>query len=160
MTTTLAVILGFDISPRRIAMAAIDPDSEQVIHTTTATVPYHDDLRMRRQYIMSMVGNIRAKYDIIAIFIEDAYPGRFKSTIVPHAISVGNCEAFLLERAPDTLVMRLSPAGWRSKAELPPTGKEPILTWAIEKTGRGLTQDEADAIGIAVAGARIWNENT
>ena len=160
MTSTLAVILGFDISPRRIAMAAIDPDSEHVIHTTTATVPYHDDLRMRRQYIMSMVANIRANYDIMAIFLEDAYPGRFKSTIVPHALSVGQCEAFLLERAPDTLVMRLSPAGWRSKAGLPPTGKVPIHTWAIEKTGRGLTQDEADAIGVAVAGARIWNENT
>lgn len=156
----LAVILGFDVSPRRIAMACVDLDSGKVIETAITHVPTHDDLRARREAIKTMVGDIRKHSDIAAIFVEDAYPGAFKATIVPHAISVGHCEAFLLERDPNTLVMRLAPSTWRKEAQLPQHGKEPVMEWAKTKTANPITQDEADAIGIATAGLALFNRGT
>jgi predicted NBD/HSP70 family sugar kinase len=156
----LAVILGFDISPRRIAMASIDFDSERIITTAIALIPQHDDLRERRIAIKTMVDDVRKTSDIMAIFVEDAYPGAFKATIVPHAMSVGHCEAFLLERDINTLVMRLAPSTWRKEAHLPQQGKEPVMEWAKTKTDRKITQDEADAIGIATAGLAIFNRGT
>ena len=156
----LAVILGFDISPRRIAMASIDLDSECITATAISTIPTDDDLRERRNAIKTMVDEVRKTSDIAAIFVEDAYPGAFKATIVPHAISVGHCEAFLLERDTNTLVMRLAPSTWRKEAQLPQHGKEPVLEWAKTKINKQITQDEADAIGIATAGLALYNRGT
>lgn len=152
------LILGLDVSPLRIGYALITQD-ETVLASGTMHVPRGDDLRFRRaawQKIVEVVkreSNGRAELMLVAV--EDAHVGINKSYAVKAAVAIGHVEAFAIKSYPWIMVHRFQPAEWRKIAGISTRSKEVVMEWARDKYDPRLDdQDEADAMGIAVAGAR------
>lgn len=156
--TPRSLILAIDASPKRLGWAVVDYDTAELITSGTEHTTDPSDLQDRRSRIRWIAHEAMGRGDVCAAFVEDAYAGPNKRTTIQHAMSVGNVEAFLLERWPLILVDRITPATWRSILGLPQRGKQAPLEYAQTRTTRTLTsQDEADAICIATAANKlIW----
>lgn len=161
--TPRSLILGLDASPKRIGWAIIDYDNAHPIKWGThhlqdaACINPADDLRARRHIFQDIAKHADERGDVCAVIIEDAYVGVSKQGSINHALSVGNVEAFASNRWPFILVERLKPATWRKHIGVKQRGKGPTIDWAKDLTGHTLTDDEADALGIATAGYHlIW----
>ena len=153
---TRSVILGLDASPKRIGWAVVDYDAGTWIAHGVSTVSGDDDLRARRETFASIAQRADRFGDVCAIIIEDAYVGVNRRGTITHAVSVGNVEAWASTRWPDQLVVRLAPTTWRKAIGVATVGKAAVMDWAVPQIGR-VSQDEADAFGVAVAGHRlVW----
>lgn len=157
---TRALVLGLDASPRRIGWALVDYEDATIVELGVEFTPAGDDLRNRRRAVREIAKTARRIGDVFAVFVEDAYAGPNRAVTVQHAGTVGNVEAFALERWPRILVARLASSTWRSSIGVSAKGKADVVLWAQNKTGRAMwTQDEADALGIATAGQLlVWDE--
>jgi len=154
--TPRSIILGLDVSPKRIGWALIDYDNGHHLAHGVEHVNGDDDLRARRIAFRDVTHTADARGDVCAVFVEDAYVGASRRGTIIHAMSIGNVEAWAANRWPDQLVARIAPATWRSTLGLPTRGKEPVMAWASERVGV-VSQDEADALGVACAGhALVW----
>lgn len=152
-----ALILGLDVSARRIGWALVDYETGKPIACDVQAVSADDDLRARRVAFREVARDADARGDVCAVLLEDAHAGPSRRGTVIHALSVGNVEAWAAARWPDVLVDRVTPAAWRSAAGLPSKGKQPVMDWATELLRYRPTQDAADALGIATAGHRlVW----
>lgn len=156
--TPRSLILGIDASPKRIGWACVDYDTAEYITSGTEHVTESDDLKHRRSLVKDIAHAAMSRGDVCAAFVEDAYAGPNHQITLMHAMSVGNIEAFLLERWPLILVDRIQPSTWRRVLGLPKTGKEAALEHAQTITQRAIdSQDEADAVCIALAANKlIW----
>lgn len=155
-----SLILGVDASPRRIGWALIDYEVGDLVDAGVEKTLAGDDLRNRRIAVRRIASTARNRGDVFAVFVEDAYAGPNRRGTIDHATTVGNVEAFMLERWPRILVARIAPSSWRSLLGIARTGKAGPLEYAEarEPERRFLFQDEADALCIAVAGhALIWD---
>jgi Holliday junction resolvasome RuvABC endonuclease subunit len=159
-----SVILGLDASPKRIGWAVIDYDSavplkwgvEHIDQIRTLTKDA-DDLRARRLAFREISRIANGRGDVCAVIVEDAYVGASKLGSIVHALSVGNVEAFAAAAWPFVLVSRVKAATWRKQIGVKQRGKEATIEWARELTGETLTDDVADALGIATAGHKlVW----
>jgi Holliday junction resolvasome RuvABC endonuclease subunit len=76
-------------------------------------------------------------------------------------MAVGNLAGIAASRlGRNVLVDTIQPTQWRSLCGLPTRGKEPVSEWANNVLGRSVTQDEADALGIATAAHHTaWKGN-
>lgn len=153
-----SLILGIDASPKRIGWAAVDYDTAEHITSGVHTITEPDDLKHRRSIVKDIAHAATARGDVCAAFVEDAYAGPNHHITLLHAMSVGNVEAFLLERWPLILVDRIQASTWRMVLGLPRTGKQAPLEYAQTRTTKQLnSQDEADAICIATAANHlVW----
>lgn len=152
--TPRSLILGLDASPKRIGWALVTFDEGEHVAHGLLHVVGEDDLRARREAFREIARSADARGDVCAVVIEDAYVGVSRRGTILHAISVGNVEAWAATRWPQQLVVRTSAASWRKAVGLPTRGKEPVMEWATQALG-AVSQDEADAYGIAVAGNRF-----
>lgn len=154
--TPRSLILGLDVSPKRIGWALVNYETGYHVAHGVEHVAGDDDLRARRLAFSEIARDADARGDVCAVILEDAYVGVSRRGTITHAVSVGNVEAWAATRWPDQLVVRLAPASWRKAVGLPTRGKEPVLEWA-ERVCGPVSQDEADAIGVAAAGfALVW----
>ena len=156
--TPRSLILAIDASPKRLGWAVVDYDTAELITSGTEHTTNPSDLQDRRSRIRWIAHEAMGRGDVCAAFVEDAYAGPNKRTTIQHAMSVGNVEAFLLERWPLILVDRIQASTWRMVLGLAKTGKQAPLEYAQTRTTKRLdSQDEADAICIATAANKlIW----
>lgn len=152
------LILGLDVSPLRIGYALITQD-EKVLISGTLHVPSGDDLRFRRAAWSQLVDKITrasaGKTELMLVAVEDAHVGINKSYAVKAAVAIGHVEAFAIKSFPWVMVHRFQPAEWRKIAGIGTRSKDVVMEWARGRYDPTLDdQDEADALGIAVAGAR------
>lgn len=156
--TPRGLILGLDVSPKRIGWAIVNYDNGYHVAHGVQHVVGDDDLRARRLAFAEIARGADARGDVCAVILEDAYVGVSRRGTITHAVSVGNVEAWAAARWPDQLVVRLAPASWRAAVGLPVRGKGGVLEWA-ERVCGVVSQDEADAMGVAAAGfALVWEE--
>lgn len=146
--SSLAVILGLDVSPRRIGAALVDYETGAAIRAETHHVSRHDDLRARRTVFKNIAQDAETNSDVCVVVLEDAYSGPNRRGSILHALAIGNVEAFAQNRWPDILVTRISPATWRSSIGIK-EGKDEVRRWAALRLGTNVDQDSADALAIA-----------
>lgn len=170
MTPPRSLVIGLDVSPRRIGWAAISYETGETLNAGCQIVAADDDLRARREAFRELARTADGVGDVGAVILEDAYAGPSRAGTIRHALSIGNVEAFAAARWPDVLVDRVAPATWRSVLGLEQRGKADPLEYARQAyqadTGRRLgecvtvkahEQDAADALCIAKAGhVIVW----
>lgn len=152
------LILGLDVSPLRIGYALIKQD-ETIVESGTLHVPKGDDLRFRRAAWQKLIRIIEAettgRAELMLVAVEDAHVGINKSYAIKAAVAIGHVEAFAIRSYPWVMVHRFQPAEWRKIVGIGTRSKEVVMEWARGAYDPALDdQDEADALGIAVAGAR------
>lgn len=152
--TSLAVILGLDVSPRRIGAALVDYETGTAIRAETHGVDRDDDLRARRTAFRNIAQDAETESDVCLVILEDAYSGPNRRGTIIHALAIGNVEAFAQTRWPDILVARISPATWRGLIGIK-EGKDAVRAWAGARLDSDVDQDAADALAIATAGYEL-----
>jgi len=162
--TPRSLILGLDVSARRIGWALIDYDSGEVVRLGTEDTPAGgvsgDDLLERREAFTEIARTADGLGDVCAVLVEDAFVGPNRQGSLVHAMAIGNVEAFAAARWGTILVDRLRVGVWRSVLGLPARGKGPVLVWARGVVGGGLFgQDAADALAVARAAfVLLWRD--
>ena len=160
--TPAAVIIGLDVSERRIGFAILNYDSGACVSTGVMHTPAGDDLNTRVQawHTISHAANLTG--DIELVLIEAPWSGPNRQGSIRGAMAVGNMAGIAsMSLGRSVLVDTIQPAHWRSLCGLPGRGKQPITQWANKVLGRVVTQDEADALGVATAAHSIaWNGQT
>ena len=154
-----AVIIGLDVSERRIGYAIAEYDSGVIVETGVLHTPAGDDLneRVRAWHSISHAANQTG--DIELVLIEAPWSGPNRQGSIRGAMAVGNLAGIAATRlSPHVLVDTIQPTTWRRICGIPTRGKEPVMQWATQLLGRTITQDEADATGITRAAHHIaWN---
>lgn len=159
MSPPRSLILGLDVSPRRIGWAVVNYDDASYVKAATSHTKRDNDLTNRRDAFTEIARTADSLGDVCAVILEDAYAGPNQRGTINHALSVGNVEAFAIARWPTILVERINAPQWRRLCGLPARGKEPVSQWAANKTGHVLDQDASDAFAIAVAAHKlVWEE--
>jgi Holliday junction resolvasome RuvABC endonuclease subunit len=159
--TPRSLILGLDVSARRIGWAIINYDDATPIKHGTEHTASGDDLTNRRVAFLEIARTADALGDVCAVIIEDAYAGPNRAGTVAHALSVGNVEGLAAARWPGVLVDRVRPAVWRSVIGVASTGKDCVGVWAARLVGVEVGEDAADALGVACAGhVLIWQASS
>lgn len=159
--TPAAVIIGLDVSERRIGYAIVNYDSGQCVKTGVMHTPAGNDLNTRVQAWHSISHAANQTGDIALVLIEAPWSGPNRQGSIRGAMAVGNLAGIAATRlGRQILVDTIQPTQWRSLCGLPTKGKEPVAEWANRVLNRQVTQDEADALGIATAAHHIaWNTN-
>ncbi len=157
--TPAAVIIGLDVSERRVGFAVVEYDSGMCVSTGVMFTPAGDDLNTRVQAWHTISHTANQTGDIELVLIEAPWSGPNRQGSIRGAMAVGNLAGIAAMSLGRTiLVDTIQPAHWRSLCGLPGRGKEPVAEWATQALGRAVTQDEADALGIATAAHHIaWN---
>lgn len=151
------LIIGVDASPLRIAYAITLGDeiiSHSLLHTRqglaerrAAWLLIRADARLREE---------ETGLDVHAIGIEDVWFGLNRRGVLNHSLSVGQTMAWSHTAFPYSHIRLVSPQSWRSACGLPKNGKKPAAEYAARLAGYKLaSQDEADAICIAIATSKI-----
>ena len=157
-----ACIIGLDVSERRIGYAVLEYDSGKCVETGVMHTPAGDDLNTRVQAWHSISHAANQTGDIELVLIEAPWSGPNRQGSIRGAMAVGNMAGVAASRlGRNVLVDTIQPTQWRSLCGLPTKGKTPVSEWANRVLGRSVTQDEADALGIATAAHHIaWNRST
>lgn len=157
--TPAAVIIGLDVSERRIGYAVVEYDSGKCITTGVMHTPAGDDLNTRVQAWHSISHAANQTGDIELVLIEAPWSGPNRQGSIRGAMAVGNLAGIAATRLGRTvLIDTIQPTQWRALCGISTRGKEPVMTWATQVLGRNVTQDEADALGIATAAHHTaWN---
>ena len=157
--TPAAVIVGLDVSERRIGYAIANYDTGTIVETGVMHTPAGDDLNTRVQAWHSISHAANQTGDIELVLIEAPWSGPNRQGSIRGAMSVGNLAGIAASRlGRNVLIDTIQPAQWRALCGIPTRGKTPVMEWATQLLGRRVTQDEADATGIATAAHHIaWN---
>jgi len=157
--TPAAVIIGIDCSERRIGFAILEYDSGVCITTGVMFTPAGDDLNTRVQAWHTISHTANQTGDIELVLIEAPWSGPNRQGSIRGAMSVGNIAGIAASSlGRSVLVDTIQPTQWRSLCGISTRGKQPVAEWANNVLGRAVTQDEADALGIATAAHHIaWN---
>lgn len=154
--TPRSVIIGLDVSERRIGYAVLEYDSGNALATGTLHTPAGEDLHARVNAWTEISATANQTGDIQLVVIEAPWAGPNKQRNAQHAMAIGNMAGVAAARlGSSVLVDTIQPATWRSLCGLPTRGKEPVHTWACNKLQRDVDQDQADALGIATAAHHI-----
>ena len=154
--TPAAVLIGLDVSERRIGYAILNYDSGECVETGVMHTPAGNDLNTRVQAWHSISHAANQTGDIALVLIEAPWSGPNRQGSIRGAMAVGNLAGIAATRlGRNILVDTIQPTQWRSLCGISTRGKEPVMTWATNRLGRTITQDEADALGIATAAHHI-----
>ena len=159
--TPRSSIIGLDVSERRIGYAVLEYDSGEPVETGTIHTPAGNDLTDRVNAWRRISHAANQTGDIQLVLIEAPWIGPNRQGSMRHAMSVGNVAGIAATRlGPKILVDTIQPAQWRRLCGLPSRGKTPVAEWANDVLNLRVTQDEADALGIATAAHKIaWRKN-
>jgi predicted NBD/HSP70 family sugar kinase len=165
------MIVGIDVSRTRLAVAVLDSD-ENICMTYLWMLPTTEDERERMSVLNEALRSVSTTtYDgggaIMGVFIEAAYAGPNIKTSMQQAQWVGVTQALCWRLWPHALSETIGNSEWRKKAGvvmqpgLPYSRpkrqdiKDATRAWAVSRWGdevRDLSEDEVDALGVAVAG--------
>lgn len=166
------MILGIDASRTRVAAALLDAD-EKIVVTQIRQLPKTEDERERMDLVYSFLTWINRVADesgggIMGVFIEGAYAGPNIKTSMQQAQLIGQVSALCWRKWPYALNETIGNAEWRKRAGvtmqpgLPYSRpkrqdiKDATRAWAIAHFHgddiASLSEDEIDALGVAVAG--------
>lgn len=160
MDTKQAVICwGMDVSTRRLALAAVW-ENEFKVHTLNAVGNLTGAERLAELYESTRfwVGVTAAAYPPTIVFVEQPV-GRFLSPPLLHAVGVTMGATYAALAALYAFPVSVIPVGvteWKKAAignHL--ASKSQIMAWAQSYGYTGSSQDEADALGIAVGGRAL-----
>ena len=150
--TPRSLILGLDVSERRIGYALVDYDSGEAVETGTIHTPPGEDLHARVDAWRRISIAANQTGDIQLVAIEAPWMGPNRQGSMRHAMAIGNLAGIAAARlGPTILIDTIQPADWRTTCGLPTKGKTPIHSWAVGVLGVDVDQDQADALGIATA---------
>lgn len=157
--TPRSLILGLDVSERRIGYALVDYDSGEPVETGTIHTPPGEDLHARVDAWRRISIAANQTGDIQLVAIEAPWMGPNRQGSMRHAMAIGNLAGIAAARLGETILIdTIQPADWRRACGLPTRGKQPIHSWACARLGVDIDQDQADALGIATAAHRkAWN---
>jgi Holliday junction resolvasome RuvABC endonuclease subunit len=152
--------VGIDASPRRIGWCV--QNAGRIIAADTWHIDQASSIRSRREAWTMIRDTIRTAervhhLDLHRIGIEDSYLGPNKKGSLDLARTIGHIEAWAFVSYPYTLIERIPAATWRRLCGLPSKGKDAPLDYARQYRPIN-DQDTADAICIALAAARIDEE--
>lgn len=174
------IVLGFDVSKRRVGAATVDYTTSSILdaslHHITDTP---SDITNRHTAFQAIAKAANKRGVVLAVFIEDGFLMRHTGMLAS-LYAIGHIEAWAHQTWPGILVDRIKPATWRSTLGLAARGKDDPLFFAREHfhtdtdthlathLGTKSTQakssgeqDAADAICIALAGrALLWRGGT
>lgn len=166
------MILGIDASRTRIAAALLDAD-EEIVVTQLRKLPTTDDERERMDLVYSFFSWLNRVADeaggaIMGVFIEGAYAGPNIKTSMQQAQFIGAVQALAWRKWPYALNETIGNTDWRKRAgvvmqpglpyQRPKRQdiKDATRAWAIAHFHgddiEALSEDEIDALGVAVAG--------
>jgi Holliday junction resolvasome RuvABC endonuclease subunit len=162
--TSLAFILGLDVSERRIGWALVDYDSAKPVNIGTIHTPIEDDLEHRVDAWRAISHTATtAGGDIEAVILEAPYTGPNKQGSLRAAMAIGNLAGIAASRLPTSvLIDTIQPATWRTTLRISTRGKTAPLNHARSLCNDAtLTdQDAADALCIATAAHTLIWRNT
>ena len=154
--TPRALIIGLDVSERRIGYAILNYDTGKCVETGVMRTPAGDDLNTRVQAWHSISHAANQTGDIELVLIEAPWSGPNRQGSIRGAMAVGNLAGIAASRlGRNVLVDTIQPTQWRALCGISTRGKEPVMQWATNTLGRQVTQDEADALGIATAAHQL-----
>lgn len=166
-------IWGIDPSTKRIALARLEPDvggTRLTVDTLPLAQPKEPAQRLARAHaaLPQLFGSWREHMEAGTapshVYVEQPFATVFKGKPRVHPQSyfmVGIVLAVLAQELYDTRVCLIDPPSWKCRALGKGHGhakKPEILEWAKGRGYAGESEDEADAIGIAVAGAILSAE--
>lgn len=154
-------VWGVDPSTKLVAIACVGPDGEHVESREFLKDRWHGArLADIRRVTRSLVALLAERCPPLYVFVEQ--PAAFGHPPEPqlmYAVGVIQEAVFsaLEFRFPHPVEVRTVPIGqWKKAALGNGAAKKPeIMRWAERRGHFGLLQDEADALGIAVAGQRL-----
>ena len=158
--TSRAVIVGLDVSERRVGYCLADYDSGEPLETGTIPTQQGEDLHARVNAWRHISHTANQTGDIQLVLIEAPWSGPNRQGAARHAMAIGNLAGIAAARlGHSVLVDTIQPATWRSIIGIPTRGKTPVMQWA-QARWPVTDQDQADALGIATAAHHIaWNKN-
>lgn len=166
------MIVGIDASRTRIAGALLDQD-ERIVAVQLRKLPSTDDERERMQAVMSFMrwmDDVASDEGgaVMGVFTEGAYAGPNVKTSMQQAQFIGTVQTVAWMVWPQALIETVGNTEWRKRAGvqmqpgLPYSRpkrqdiKDATRAWAIAHFHgddiEALTEDEIDALGVAVAG--------
>jgi Holliday junction resolvasome RuvABC endonuclease subunit len=162
--TSLAFILGLDVSERRVGWALVDYDSAKPVNIGTIHTPADDDLNHRARAWRSIsIAADQAGGDIEAVILEAPYAGPNRQGSLRAAMAIGNLAGIASARlGPSVLIDTIQPATWRTTIGISTRGKTAPLNHARTLTNNPTLndQDAADALCIATAAHTLIWRNT
>lgn len=170
---TRDVVIGLDVSKKRIGAGIVDYQTGACIHAAIWHTSLPGQELAQRCEAISVYAHDLAGMNVIAVFLEDTFLMRHTG-MVDSIVAIGNVEALAATHWPDRLIDRIKPSAWRKTLNLQARGKDDPLFYAREHfhtdTGTHLAdhlnvkptrakssgeQDAADAICIAKAGREL-----
>lgn len=159
------LVWGIDPSSKRVALAIIEPGNRMAggakLHVSTVTLSqipwrasrFSEGFKRQVEHFKSWTD---AGFAPDAIYLEQPYVPRGRGGDFTHLFMYGVTLAALGEVVGNVDVTEIPPQTWKSKALGAGRGraeKPEIMRWAQARGYAGRSQDEADAIGVACAGA-------
>lgn len=148
------IVLGIDAQRLRIGWALVSvvgelaPDEPPILPVDCGCAVLDGD---PGSFVSWWCKGMRA---VDLVYVESPHVGYSRRGAVEHAMFIGRVLQQAERRWPDAPVQLIAPQEWKSIIGLPGNAKkEQILRWAIERGANPATQDAADALGIAYAGA-------
>ena len=148
-------VWGLDISTKCVAVAIVRDGRGPVFDTTPLKSHLKGAQRLHAAHksMTLAVKTLKDPYPPDAVFVEMPAGKHVPPTLIHHVGVVLAALGGL--RCP---VVELTVSGWKELAlGQGNASKEKILLWAIGEGYRGHSQDEADALGVAVAGCVLLN---
>ena len=155
------MILGIDAARNQTGWALM-AENERLVTTGVIKIDHSGgDHRTALSIVrdeltkVEYVANVNG-VEIAGVFIESAYLGPSARVAIAHSQWIGNVEAIAWRIFKYALIEMMPPREWRSALGIKGTGKSPVKEYVTDKypDGKDRTQDEDDAICIALAGQR------
>jgi hypothetical protein len=149
---------GIDASSKRIALAMLVPGPRLRWATLSLPQPRSQLLRFGGAYEeqLAFFAMHRDMHGASVVYIEEPFMPRDRREVPTHLLAYGVTLAALGQVLGNRPLVEVGPSRWKAKAMGAGHGhaeKPDILRWAQSVGYTGQLEDEADAIGVCVAGA-------
>jgi Holliday junction resolvasome RuvABC endonuclease subunit len=177
----VTLALGLDVSEKRMGWAAVDWDDQTPLALGVEALDEKDGGWIENQVFRAMrsVNKRIPPGDVFVVGIEDVYPGPNKMGALRHAGVVGMAQLAARVVFGDITIWPIPAGTWRKAIDLKPASRKRVdvkaatLEWALMWLGCSekspwyttapvdipVTEDSADALGIATACARLTVRN-
>lgn len=142
--------VGIDVAVRKVALATAS------VRTALVPLPKYDGARSLLEAFDILRTEMRAfEAEPFVVAVEQPF-GKFNKQHLDHVVGVTLAAAAW---AWDCPVLSVPTARWKSLAMSRGNAKkDDVMAWALRQGYEGTSQDEADALGIARAAARLLEE--
>jgi Holliday junction resolvasome RuvABC endonuclease subunit len=170
----VTIALGLDVSEKRMGWAAVDYDTQEPLALGVEALDERDGGWIENQVFRAMreVNKRIPPGEVFVVGIEDVYPGPNKMGALRHAGVVGMAQLAVRVVFGDVTIWPIPAGTWRKAIDLKPASRKRVdvkaatMEWALDRFSLRhpadylpLTEDAADALGIATACARLTVRN-